>query len=380
MDEKTRSGILSRRNAMSMMVGGAAGIGALLTGMGEGHATAQQAPPQTSPMGNPIPPAQDPRFPQAPVWETELRLLAPHVYAFVQAGGPGKNNVSVSNAGMIEGPDYLVAVDATEGPIPAQRFISDSKKATGKSFGRMVNTHHHGDHVDGNQFFLPAEIISHPYCRTECVKAAQAQANNPNQRTFAAHEGVALGTEPRKLAVQNTTIEDNFVQYVGDTRVEWIYAGPAHTWGDLMAYLPQHKILFAGDVAFFWVAPFAQNGHISKWIETCDRILGMDVDTIVPGHGPIGGKKDLAEMADYFRVLTVEARKRYQQKMSAGAAAADIRMGRFDNWIGPERIVMDTARLYDEWNGSLIPDVNVGGIREATLEYNEAKMKAAARK
>ncbi len=116
---------------------------------------------------------------------------------------------------------------------------------------------------------------------------------------------------------------------VGDTEVQFKYAGTCHTWGDVMAYLPKQKILFAGDVAFFYVAPYANNSCISKWIDTCDQIAGWDVDVIVPGHGPIGGKKELAEMADYFRVLGVEARKRYDKKMSAGAAAAEeIRLGR----------------------------------------------------
>jgi hypothetical protein len=99
----------------------------------------------------------------------------------------------------------------------------------------------------------------------------------------------------------------------------------------------------------------------------------MDVTMIVPGHGPLGGKKELAEMQEYLVVLKREARKRYDAKMSAGAAAADIRMGKFDNWVGPERIVMDVARFYDEFAGTLVPDVNAQGMRQATEEYNAIK-------
>src|ERR1035437_5911209 len=105
------------------------------------------------------------------------------------------------------------------------------------------------------------------------------------------HEKVADVVEPRKLVVPMLTFKDDMTVFVGDTEVRFMYAGPAHTWGDMMAYLPKQKILFAGDIGFFWVAPFAQNGYVSKWIATCDKILGMDVDVIVPGHGPIGGKK-----------------------------------------------------------------------------------------
>jgi hypothetical protein len=103
--------------------------------------------------------------------------------------------------------------------------------------------------------------------------------------------------------------------------------------------------------------------------------MKMDVDTIVPGHGPVGGKKDLAEMAEYFRFLKVEAKKRYDAGMSAGAAAADIKMGKFDNWMGPERIVMNTVRLYDEFKGTLTPDIDNEGTKRAIAEYDSIKAK-----
>jgi hypothetical protein len=81
-------------------------------------------------------------------------------------------------------------------------------------------------------------------------------------------------------------------------------------------------------------------------------------------------------MGDYLSLLKQEARKRYDAKMSAGTAAADIRMGRFENWIGPERIVMDTARFYQEFSGTLTPAMDVEGIRKATEEYNAVKGKS----
>ncbi len=96
-----------------------------------------------------------------------------------------------------------------------------------------------------------------------------------------------------------------------------------------------------------------QQQYISNWLDTCDQIARWDVDIIVPG--PIGGKKELAAMADYFRVLGVESRKRYDMKIPAGVAAAEIRLGPFDNWIGPERLIMDVVRWYEEWNGTLTP-------------------------
>jgi len=360
---------LSRREALGRVVWTGAGIASALSGAGALAKLSAQGPNavQATP-----PPATDPKYPMPPTWNRELRQVAPNVYAYVQGGGPGVSNAGVSNAAMIAGSDYLLAIDATQGPIPARDFIARSKQAAGgREFGRLVNTHHHGDHVNGNQFFTRAEILSHPYCREECVKAA---ATTPTMWTPT--PGIADVAEERKLVSPSVTFKDDLTYFIGGTEVQFRFAGPAHTWGDMMAYLPQYKILFAGDVAFFWVAPYANNSYISKWIDTCEKIKGWDVDMIVPGHGPIGGKKDLDEMADYFRVLGVEARKRYDAKMSAGAAAAEIRLGRFDNWIGPERLIMDTVRWYEEWDSTLTPDYNAMAVREATIEYNGIKKKA----
>lgn len=353
---------MNRRQAIhlgaSALVGATAAL-ARRTGL------SAQGAPQVQPTP---PPATDPRYPMPPKWNRELRQLAPNVYAYMQGGGPGLSAAGVSNAGLIAGSDFLLAIDALQGPIPAKSFIADAKKATGKDVGRLILTHHHGDHVNGNQFFTHAEILSHPYCQSEVVKAIP---NTP--KMWMPTPGVADVAEERKLVPPTVTFKDDFVYNIGGTQVQFRCVGPAHTWGDVVAYLPQHKIVFLGDVGFFWVAPYANNSHITKWIDVCNAILGWDVDVLVPGHGPIGGKKELAEMAEYFKVLGVEARKRYDAKMTAGAASADIRLGRFDNWIGPERLIMDTVRWYAEWNGTLTPDYNANAVREATIEYNEVK-------
>jgi cyclase len=316
----------------------------------------------------PLPPI-DNRYPVVPTWTTELRKLAPNVYAYQQQGGTGLLNAGISNAGLFVGEDSLLVFDALGYPLQSKAFIAVAKQVTdGQPISHLINSHHHGDHVAGNQFFLPTQIASHPYCRQEVLKAIPS-----TPASWPKAEGLADGTEVRKLAPPTVTFEDNLVYNIGGNVVEFRFIGPAHTWGDLVAYLPQHKILFAADLAFFQLVPYCHNAWISKWMESIDKVLKMDVDVIVPGHGPVGGKKDLAESADYFRFLKTEAKKRFDAKMSAGAAAADIKMGKYDNWMGPERIVMNTMRLYHEFNDTLTPDIDVEGTKQAILEYNSIK-------
>jgi cyclase len=350
----------TRRDALRLGLAAGIGMVSALAGARESSAqmpgvVAYSAPP-------------NPAYPLPPVWDTELREVAPGVYAYIQAGGPGRNNVSVSDAGVIVGEDGLMVIDALAAPMHAKAFVAAMGKVTDKPFRHLINTHHHGDHVNGNQYIPGAEIIGHPYCRDEVLKMVSGPA------TWAKREGWADGTEERRILPPTTTTEHKLTYHYGKTVVEVFPMVPAHTYGDLVVYLPQHKVLFAGDIGFFYVAPFCQNAHPSNWIAVVDQIVDkMDVETIVPGHGPIGGKALMAEMGDYLRLLKKEARLRYDAKMSPGKAAADIRMGKFENWIGPERIIMDTVRFYAEFAGTLTPAVDGEGIRAATLEYNAIK-------
>ncbi len=78
---------------------------------------------------------------------------------------------------------------------------------------------------------------------------------------------------------------------------------------------------FAGDLDFYYVTPLAFQGHVGQWIKVADRILKMDVEVIVPGHGPVGGKKELREMRSYLALLRREAKKRFAAEMKEEEAA-----------------------------------------------------------
>ncbi len=378
-DEKLNAGEgLTRREVMARGAWAGIGVTAGVLGAGGLEKLMGEAQPRVDESQGRIfgaaveklPPIDD-RYPIVPTWKTELKQLAPNVYAYQQQGGTGLLNAGISNAGLFVGEDSLMVFDSLGFPMQSKALIAAAKQAGGgKPITHLIDSHHHGDHVAGNQFFLPAQILSHPYCRQEVLKAIPGTPSSwPKQ------EGLADGTDVRKLTAPSVTFEDNLVYYIGGNRVEYRFVGPAHTWGDLVAYLPEHKIMFAADLAFFHLVPYCHNAYISKWMESIDKVLKMDVDVIVPGHGPVGGKKELAEAGEYFRFLKPEVKKRYDAKMTPGAAAADIKMGKYDNWMGPERLLMNTVRLYDEFKGSLTPDMDLEGTKQAILEYNAIKGK-----
>ena len=97
---------------------------------------------------------------------------------------------------------------------------------------------------------------------------------------------------------------------VGDKKVKLVEVGPAHTRGDVLVHVPKDRIVYTGDIAFIGGHPIVWAGPVGNWIKACDLILGWDVETVVPGHGPITDKNGIRRLRDYFAYIHGEARRR----------------------------------------------------------------------
>ena len=79
--------------------------------------------------------------------------------------------------------------------------------------------------------------------------------------------------------------------------------------GDTLVYLPDKKVLFAGDILFTNYHPFLGEGNIEEWAKELDDIKSMDVEKIIPGHGPLSGKQDLEDMKEYLLMFDQKAKE-----------------------------------------------------------------------
>lgn len=311
--------------------------------------------------------------PVLPTWKTEFKAIAPGVFAFIRGGGDGVDNSSLSNAGLIVGPDNAMVIDTLGPPIHAKEFQAAVRAATRKPVTRVVNTHHHRDHTNGDYLWQPAEIVMTAPMRQLVL------ANGIPARPYDTRPEWQEGMSELKLAPATTVITGDTTYYYGDREVRLLLPGAGHTAGDIMVHLPKEKILFCGDIGFFKVTPAPFAASIGPWLKTIDRILTMDVDMIVPGHGPIGGKKDLAETGELLRLFVNEIRRGYNTGKRPAEAAADVDLGKFANWGNRERIPAAAVRLYLEWNGTAPLDADTPAQSAAQAEYTAIMAQRARR-
>jgi glyoxylase-like metal-dependent hydrolase (beta-lactamase superfamily II) len=95
---------------------------------------------------------------------------------------------------------------------------------------------------------------------------------------------------------------------------------------------------------------------VSNWIAACDRILAMDLETIVPGHGPLAGPAEVRELKAYFEYLYDEAKARHREGMTPLQAARAISLERWADWGEGERLVVNVANIYAELSGEEPPN------------------------
>jgi len=346
---------LTRRHVL-----GVAASAAVASALPQVGAAAQPAAPPAGAFGTP--PATDIR--------TELRRLSPTVLAFLQREAPGQSNFSVSNFGIVEGPRSLLAIDAGGGPQHARNFLK-AAQTLGKPVDRVVITHEHPDHSVGLTQFPPGiEIVAQEETRAQMVK----MGTPATPAYWKTNPAWGNADDVNRVVLPTLTFHDRMSVYYGDTKVDFVWPGRAHTSGDALVYVRSSRLVFMGDIAFFGVTPLNGSGYVQDWIKVCDAVLqDPEVDVIVPGHGPVGGKPDLVEMRDYLALLLRAGRSGLASGISAGRAAAQLDLGKYATWTDPDRVANNMARLYSELRGTIGTDSDREATRQAVAEYNQLK-------
>lgn len=253
----------------------------------------------------------------------DVQKLAEGVYAVVRKEPAGfmvdANNVFIIND------DDVVVVDSNGAPSITKEVLAALRKLTNKPVKYVINTHWHDDHIRGNQVYRDAfpgvEFIGHQTMRAylpaqgainrkqflegapqflEVLKSALAKNKSLTGADLSLEERVSHSSDIRlaelvlsegaaaQTILPTITVTDRLTLSRGDRVIDVLHLGAGHTAADIVVHLPKERILVTGDLVV-WPVPLVGDpqSHIGEWSATLDKLIALNPNTIVPGHGPV---------------------------------------------------------------------------------------------
>jgi cyclase len=279
--------------------------------------------------------------------DATLHVVADDVFAWVQPDG----SWWVSNAGAVGTPDGVLLIDTCATERRTRAFLRAVAGQTEDApISCAVNTHQHGDHTYGNSL-LPetAVIIGHEATRAGLLADPVIDGCPPFWEPVP-----DWGNVTRRPPT--VTISTDLTLHCGSIQVRLLHPGyAAHTAGDLVAWLPDERVLFAGDLLFNQVTPLVFMGSVEGALRAIEWIAAFEPRRVVPGHGPLIDASALPAVLDahrrYYQLILATAREGQARGLSPLGAARCCALGEFADLPDAERIVLNLHRAYADSAG-----------------------------
>jgi len=249
--------------------------------------------------------------------------LAENLYAILQPSGSRFND---SNTVLIVGPSSAVVIDTQVDPDSSRRVIAEIAKLTDKPVRRVVATHWHGDHFQGNQAYRDAfpavEFFAHANAAGDMRTRAPKMRDEDVARLKKSRPAEADRLAKLEFVFPTKTLGDAETWRVGERHARLLHFR-GHTSGDLVVYLPADRILITGDLVDDM--PYIGHGFPSDYLKTLDALAALDWSTMVPGHGGIRRSKDhLHTVASVFRAIYADVRRAVRDGLSLEQTKARV--------------------------------------------------------
>ena len=217
---------------------------------------------------------------------TQVRSLSavevtPDVHVLQGLGG---------NVGVLRTSEGAVVVDTMTFRMQGQRIRETAETLGGGPVQAVLNTHWHRDHTHGNPGFAPG---------TKIVSTART-LDYLKERDADYWTGEAAQTLP------NDTFADSHELKIGGKTIRALHVGRGHTDGDMVVLFVEDRVLHAGDLFFNHRYPnidLESGGSAKEWGDTLDRVLALDFDRVIPGHGEVSDRAGLVQFQTFIRQL-----------------------------------------------------------------------------
>ncbi|MEO7010422.1 MAG: MBL fold metallo-hydrolase [Caldimonas sp.] len=289
-----------------------------------------------------------------------VRQVSPHgYYVLGQAGAVSQENEGFnSNAGFVVTGDGVVVFDTLGTPALGHRLRELIAQTTHQPIRLVILSHDHADHFYGAQAFAGpgVDIWAHGLVRDYLASPA------PTARLAERRESLAPWVnEHTRVVVPTRYLGEDTSLTMGGLHLRIMHVGPAHTPEDLMLWVEEDRLLFAGDLVFTGRIPFVADADVTAWIGALKQVLAMRPAIVVSGHGPhsTDASADLAQTRDYLVYLHGQIEAAFEDGLDFDTAYRRIDWSRFaalpafdaanrrnayQAWLNVERDALGEAR------------------------------------
>ena len=275
--------------------------------------------------------------------------LGKGLYAYTAEGDP--------NSGVIVGPDGVIVVDAQATPAMAAEVQAKIATVTDRKVRQIVLTHYHAVRVLGATGYPAHSVICSDVTREMIVERGQQDMDSEIgrfPRLFRGRDGIPGLTWPTQ------TFHGQMSLWLGEREAQVIHIGRSHTAGDTVVWLPEDRVLFAGDTVEFGATPYCGDAHFTDWPETIRRIRALGAEKMVPGRGrALMNKAEVAEALDGTEAFTSRLFAIAKAGVAKGkglgevyAEAMEKMRPEFGHWVIFDHCMpFNVSRAFDEAGG-----------------------------
>jgi glyoxylase-like metal-dependent hydrolase (beta-lactamase superfamily II) len=272
------------------------------------------------------------------------------LYAYTAEGDP--------NTGVIVGDDGCAVIDTQATPKMARDVIARIRAVTDKPIKYVILSHYHAVRVFGASAYEGATIISSDATRALIVERGEADKASEMGRFPRLFQGA--DSIPPGLTWPHITFADEMTLWLGKRAVKLACIGRGHTAGDIIAWVPDARVVFSGDLVEYRSACYCGDAHLGDWPATLDRLAGLGARALVPGRGaalPTSAKvaEGIALTREFLKALFGAAKTSVAKGWALKecfAATRDAMDAKFGNFAIYEHCLpFNVSRAYDEAKG-----------------------------